>query len=361
MTAIPDVARFLAPISAERPTGEWLRFDPLYDEIKLLREKDDPTLPQGVWQRELKKADWPAVAKLCETALETRSKDLQLAAWMTEAWMDSHGFRGFERGFNVLAGLCRTFWDGVYPALEVDNPDARLSPIVWAADKLALPLKTIPITAAAGEETMAYAWRDWEAALFLAKSAKPGAPLPASAITQSKFMVAVSLTPAKRFVELEADLTAAVAAVDDLERALTDQLGLNNAPSLATLRTPLTAMQQFVSRVRGERTDSGELPAAAAIDTAPVGGEEEAMTTTTATADDLSAVTRAINNRAEAYRKLHEAADYLMRTEPHSPVPYLVRRAITWGNLSLAELLEELLQKNADLATINALLGIRKS
>lgn len=357
MTAIPEVSRFLAPISAERPTGEWLRFDPLYDEIKLLREKDDPTLPQGVWQRELKKADWPAVARLCETALETRSKDLQLAAWMTEAWMNGHGFRGFERGFNVMAGLCRTFWDGVWPALEEDNNDSRLSPIVWAADKLALPLKTIPITAAAGEETMSYAWRDWEAALYLAKSIKPGAPAPPNAITQSKFLVAVSLTPARRFVELEADIAAAMAAVDDLERALTDQLGINNAPSLATLRTPLTAMQQFVTRVRTERTDSGELPAA--VETTPA-GEEVSMTTTTAT-DDLPAVTRAINNRAEAYRRLHEAADYLMRTEPHSPVPYLVRRAITWGNLSLAELLEELLQKNADLATINALLGIRKS
>jgi type VI secretion system protein ImpA len=42
-------------------------------------------------------------------------------------------------------------------------------------------------------------------------------------------------------------------------------------------------------------------------------------------------------------------------------VPYLVRRAISWGNLSLAELLEELLQKNADLPTIYALLGIKRN
>jgi type VI secretion system protein ImpA len=356
MTAIPEVSRFLAPISEEQPAGQWLRSDPLYSEIKQLRTSDDPTLPLGVWQRELKKADWPAVARLCQIALETRTKDLQIAAWMTEAWIDVHGFRGFERGFNVMAGLCRTFWDGLYPAIGEADLDARLSPIVWAADKLVLPLKSIPITATAGDETMAYGWRDWEAALFFAKSAKPGAPAENQGVTQSKFQVAVSLTPAGRFVELDADLTAALAAVDDLESALTERLGIDNAPSVGTLRTPLKAMQQFVARIRAERTESGELAAPAGT---PAEGEEVPMTTTTT--DETPAIGRAIGNRAEAYRRLHEAADYLMRTEPHSPVPYLVRRAITWGNLSLAELLEELLQKNADLATINALLGIRKS
>ena len=42
-------------------------------------------------------------------------------------------------------------------------------------------------------------------------------------------------------------------------------------------------------------------------------------------------------------------------------MPYLVRRAVTWGNLSLAELLAELLQKNADLPTLYTLLGIKKT
>ena len=68
-----------------------------------------------------------------------------------------------------------------------------------------------------------------------------------------------------------------------------------------------------------------------------------------------------IASRAEAYARLREASDFLLRTEPHSPVPYLVRRAISWGNMSLAEVLEQLLQKNADLATIYTLLGIKPS
>jgi type VI secretion system protein ImpA len=356
--SLPEVSHFLSPISDERPTGEWLRFDPLYDEIKLLREKDDPTLPQGVWQRELKKADWTGVARLCEDALTTRTKDLQIGAWMTEAWMDQHGFRGFERGLGVLTGFCRTFWDDVYPAPEDGSNEPRLAPIAWVADKLVLPLKSIPITASAGEERMAFGWRDWEAALFHAKSAKPGDKASEKAITQSKFMVAVSLTPAAKFVALEAEIFAALAAVDDLDRALTEKLGEHATPSLTPLRTPLTAIQQFVTRVRSERGERAENRPADAVEEIPMSVEEAPSAAAAAAVASAGGV---ISTRAEAYHRLREAADYLMRTEPHSPVPYLVRRAITWGNLSLAELLEELLQKNADLATINALLGIRKS
>ena len=359
---LPEVSRFLSPISEERPAGEWLRFDPLYDEIKLLRENDDPTLPQGVWQRELKRSDWSGVARLCEDALTTRTKDLQIGAWMTEAWMDLHGFRGFERGFGVLAGLCRTFWDGVYPAPEDGSHEPRLAPIAWVADKLVLPLKSIPITAAAGEERMSYAWRDWEAALFHAKSAKPADKVSDKAITQSKFMVAVSLTPAAKYVALEAEVFAALAAIDDLDRALAEKLGENAAPSLTPLRTPLLAIQQFVTRVRAERGERAETQSAGAVEEVPMSVDEAPSAAADAVASaGGTAAGGVIATRAEAYHRLREAADYLMRTEPHSPVPYLVRRAITWGNLSLAELLEELLQKNADLATINALLGIRKS
>ncbi len=66
-----------------------------------------------------------------------------------------------------------------------------------------------------------------------------------------------------------------------------------------------------------------------------------------------------ICSRSEAYRRLAEAADYLLRTEPHSPTPYLVKRAIGWGNMSLTELLMELVNSENDLAGIYNLLGIK--
>jgi type VI secretion system protein ImpA len=35
-----------------------------------------------------------------------------------------------------------------------------------------------------------------------------------------------------------------------------------------------------------------------------------------------------------------------MQVEPHSPVPYLIRRAVAWGQLNAAELYQEVFQKS---------------
>lgn len=348
----PRIDPLLAPISDDAPAGVWLRFEPVYDEIKRLREEEDAGLPQGVWQRELKRADWPAVAELCAQVLEGASKDLQVAAWLTEAWIRVHGFPGLERGARLLAGLCRGFWPDLYPPLEGDDLDARLAPIVWAAERLALPLKRVPVTAPTGEDTPPYGWQDWEDGLHLGNLARMDPAAAAKAeergmVPQTRFLVSVSLTPAPRLVETSREVAGALAALVDLEAALRDLCGAA-APSLSTLRNVLTAIQSFVSRVLEERGEAGFAPA----------GSDPEEIDVPAPARPASA---AILSRAEAFQRLSEAADYLLRTEPHSPVPYLVRRAITWGNLSLAELLAELLQKNADLSTLYTLLGIKKT
>ena len=67
-----------------------------------------------------------------------------------------------------------------------------------------------------------------------------------------------------------------------------------------------------------------------------------------------------IRSRAEAYQRLAEAADYLMHTEPHSPVSYLIKRAVTWGSMPLTELLQEIVSDHNDLQAILILLGMQK-
>ena len=77
-----DIASLMSPISDQSPAGESLRYEGTYDLIKEARREDDPTLEQGVWKRELKKADWKLVNRLCLDALQNKSKNLQIAAWL---------------------------------------------------------------------------------------------------------------------------------------------------------------------------------------------------------------------------------------------------------------------------------------
>jgi type VI secretion system protein ImpA len=63
-------------------------------------------------------------------------------------------------------------------------------------------------------------------------------------------------------------------------------------------------------------------------------------------------------SREEAYRQLLLIAEYLARTEPHSPVPYLIRRGVEWGNKPLSELLGELISADAESRRLWTLLGV---
>lgn len=356
-----ELEPLLAPIAGENPAGTWLRFDPLYDEIRRLREEDDPALPQGVWERPLKRADWTAVAQRCSDALATRSKDLQLAVWLAEAWLHLEQFPGLTRGLKLITELCGRYWEHLYPPVEEGNAETRVAPIVWMADKLVLPLKRVPITHPAGEDEVPYGWIDSEVALYQANLAKAKGAQPAppkqndrAVVTHPKFLVSVSLTPATWYIELLDEVTALVNAIDELENALQQVAGEAAAPSLTTLRTPVQQIHAFVSRERAGRVKRGELPEWVTSEAVEPFEHDESQALTGAP------FSGPIASRAEAFQRLREASEYLMRTEPHSPVPYLVRRAISWEHLTLAELLEELLSKNADLPSIYALLGIRK-
>src|SRR5712691_6547221 len=98
------------PIPGPNPAGIDLRYDPLYDKIKEARHEDDDA-PQGDWQRARKTADFGLVTKLAGEALATRSKDLQLAAWLTEAQLRREGFVGLRAGLEFLRELLVRYWD----------------------------------------------------------------------------------------------------------------------------------------------------------------------------------------------------------------------------------------------------------
>lgn len=65
-----------------------------------------------------------------------------------------------------------------------------------------------------------------------------------------------------------------------------------------------------------------------------------------------------IRNRADAYRRLSEAADYLLKTEPHSPTPYLVKRAVEWGHMSLFEVFQQIVRNEGEMEELDRLLRL---
>ena len=98
----------LAPIAGENPSGIDLRYDTkllIFDKIREARRQDDD-LAQGDWQSERKTANYPLVIKLAQDTLATVSKDLQLAAWLTEALAGDRALCGSLPGNHFMPRIC---------------------------------------------------------------------------------------------------------------------------------------------------------------------------------------------------------------------------------------------------------------
>ena len=65
----------------------------------------------------------------------------------------------------------------------------------------------------------------------------------------------------------------------------------------------------------------------------------------------------AINSRQDALRRLAEIADFFQKTEPHSPVSYLVQRAVKWGNMPLESWLQDVIKDDSILGQLRQTLG----
>ena len=361
-----DLTTLLVPISAREPAGEWLRYEGTYDAVQEARREDDESLPKGIWLTKVKRADWAKVDALCQKALRERTKDLQLAAWLTEAWLQLYGLPGFAGGLLLCSALLRNFWETLYPLLDEADTAYRLAPLEFLERKVAQRLKLVPLTDSPqtpGEERPPLSFADWEQALHNEKHLqdKNGVEL-----VPALFLASAAATPPQKFARLHAELLAIEQAALAVEAVIAEHTKeqysvLRGLRGLVTDILVLIAQYTPTSPEAEPGGNPGATPAPGTASKSP--GSDSAG------ADQLDAADKVrprpggdggpIKNRHDAYQRLSEAADYLLRTEPHSPVPYLVKRAVSWGNMNLMQLLSELVNSDADRVAIYALLGIK--
>ena len=361
-----EIETLLQPIAEENPAGEWLRYEGTYDRILEARREDDESLPQGVWQKKAKRANFAEVTTLCVDALRSRTKDLQIAAYLTEAQMQLHGPSGAALGLQLMAALCRTFWTTLYPLLDGDDTSFRLTPFDWLDQKLPILLRLFPLANPADDPRHKYSYADWERALRSGSKPSPnfGADKE-SEPTQEKISAAVDRTAQATLAETVQklhELGAAVQAVD----ATINELLAHDSGTLVQTRQLLEKMLGFLKPWSDKLTPANS-PAEAARTAGPemsssAPGTAPSSAPPTASPSEFGmSPDGVIKSRAMAYQLINQIADYLLRTEPHSPTGYLLKRAVRWGDLPLHQLLAELVSQESELSAIYGLLGMHKA
>lgn len=344
----------LEPISASAPAGDDMTFSTELDVINAARQFDDPLLDQGEWVVALREADWPYVYDNCAKLLTTKTKDMRLAAWLTEAAAKTRHFAGLAAGFELLANLCDQYWDSLFPLAEDDDVEQRVGNLAWLLSRSAQLVKEVPLTQ--GRDT-SYAWIDFETARTHAnnglRQGDGAAPEP------GQLDIAV-LDAARRksgkdfFLRLMEEALHCQAMLLKLEASVDARLGLEG-PSFRTLKDVLSTIAATVQRYAKEAgvTTGAAEPARVepvAATAAPAG---------VAHAQPVpGAVWAGITTRDQALEQLRLVAAFFRRTEPHSPVAYLADKAAQWGDMPLHSWLKTVVKDPASLASIEEMLGV---
>ena len=346
----PDIADFnflLEPIGPDDPCGKWLKLDAVYDEIQKARVADDPNLPMGDWTHDLKTADWDFVSKRVRDSLKDRTKDLQLAMWLLEAEIYLKGFSAVAPCIILIAEMTDRFWEEVYPRMQDGDIEYRTNLFSWMNDKLQPALRQVLITATSSGQN--YSWNDLEKSHLHQSLPKDVKSENVEAPTWATVQHAVATTPMTFYTEIWQSLTRALEGLHYLEGILDRRCG-EDSPSL-------TSLSDLLSQIRDTLADQVKNRGVLSSLSDPT-EEISTMKLNEESVESRGEIDGPIRDRQQAYAHLSAAAEFLMQDDPHSPVPYLVYKAIDWGRLNTAELYGELFVQCGGGLNIFDLLGL---
>lgn len=327
--------------------GEDLEYDPVYDKIKEARLEEDDDTNQGEWQRARKKADVSAVIKLAGSALATRTKDLQIAAWLAEALVRKEGFAALSDCFGLLRELQARFWDSLYPQLEDGNPQIRASSQEWFAGRCDYLVRRIPITKK-GLNWLNYYDAHDTTRERLAMSGTGSDDQKRAARDQA---VALRENAAKEFKQAFDDTAKefyafAVSQVEGAQAALAEletfceERYRKFAPNFIRLRETLEEIRLVINDLlnkKREKEPDKVLQSAARGPVETAAPEKDSSASGgragKSLSQDASLLAAKPASTEEAYAAIGRAAEYLRRLDPASVAPYLLVRSLRWAEL----------------------------
>lgn len=336
--ALLDIAPLLEEIPGEhRPAGVSVQFTltPKLDELR--RE----VVPEEGSSEEPKHADWAGIVQLTEKALREESKELLLASRLTEALVQQHaptgkGFAALRDGLRLLRSLVERCWDFLLPAVsESDHLEVRAAAFTWLNNldrKVHFPitLRMLPLLEGKGTSISYHDWKE---------SSKPQPGQPTSADIEAILAVA---NP-ERCRQVAADASEALSELDGLITTLDTKME-KKSPNLLELRDAVKQCEGLAQDFAARRPKS-----------APIGDTSKGSDATA----NAGGGAAALSTRAEVYEQLRRASVTLRTLEPHSPVPYLIDRAIVLGKLPFPEMIREFISDINALKDLNRELGLK--
>ncbi|MDX1786573.1 MAG: type VI secretion system protein TssA [Psychrobacter sp.] len=365
-----NIDTLIAPIDgSHHGVGEDLIFDPRIDAIVAARQEDDPLLAQGNWVTELKVADWDFVKNQCAELLSHTSKDMKLALWYVDALSHTDHLAGISQGLSLLQTLNDDYWLTMYPPLdgEEESMDIRAGLLSWFVKALTDDIKQLSL---ADTKVESYNYNYYLTARDHDKQRQQNPDSETSnQLTLSDYNHAIKNSNETWQKTLMSNLNKVTEQWQALTDQLNDLMGMD-APVFAPVTDLLMALKQHLHPLLPEYADTtNSISQEGIADTVDSTGDHESTksngnkslaSTKNVTLTDFNPSNRDHqSNRRQALKLLAQIQEYFATNEPHSPVTFLLGRAIDWADMPLDQWLAHIIKNEDQLSMISDMVGIQ--
>jgi type VI secretion system ImpA family protein len=368
-----------------------LRYDAVYDKIKDART-EEAELDMGVWEHELKKAEWGVVCSVCEGALTNQTNDLQIVVWLCEAWCQQEYWEGLRAAFLFINAFVQKCWENCYPLISGEELESGIEHrgriLEWFVNKIGERIMLLPLNRPSTTLQTNLDLASWINARNLDLVERRSGKVTrddSEVMTLQKFRRLLKQIPYDRVSEIRDVIDFVGEQVRELESFLIERC-MNQEPSFAQLKEMLsniTDLCEFVTKKQKiivakptiiddgsgvyyeddeELDDSTEQKVIEEIeisnkDLLNEDDDEDSAEDANNMAGDswknegnqqqtpasiaIIAPT-APTGKANAYETLNALADYLLEEDAHSPAPYIIKLASGWHGKSLPDLLDDI-------------------
>jgi type VI secretion system protein ImpA len=362
VTAI-DVAALLAPISDASPWGVDCRLNAsvssAYQLIKTARNSAREIERKNATGADLGNPDdeWRKVLELAPKILRQESKDLEVACWYAEGLLRRQGFSGLRDAFLLIKGLVEQYWDNLYPAPDEDGLETKVAPLTGlngAGQEGVLISAMRSTTITQGNSVGPFLY--WECQKAQATQRIQDADNREKEFNKLGFTFAdvekaMAETSSQFIVDLRDDLVECIDLYRQISQRLDELCGAYDAPPTSLV---IATLDECLSSVK--HLGQNKFPVAA-VAADPTNATDDGVTP--AAQINAGGTVGPIASREQAFKQLLEISEYFRKREPHSPISYMLEKAVKWGNMSLSELMQELISDRNVLEQYSKLTGVK--
>ena len=297
--------------------------------------------------------DWKKLRKECESFL-SKSKHLKVAVILTSCLLKQKGLEGFRDGLQIILGYVREYWDTFHPVLdptEGNDPTHRLNLLTtlkksrWPTEWLLAMnhLYEVPLAGSDGRFVTL-------AEVDLSRGRANAGDVTPKGMDAATITALIRSTPQEQLTATMVLLEEILKLVEELDVQLTSMVGSAKAESFSDLRDTLSRMEGIISPYLQSASaegipDEGEGEAGAEPGT---GSAVKSSGDTGPRAEGGSGVMR---SREDVVKQLGIICDFLTRTEPSSPIIYILRRAQRMVGMDFLQVVAELSLAGGDART----------